>query len=398
MSIDTLDVTKSREGDMRQGWRAGAVAAVAAVVGLTGSPASAATSPASAATSPASAATDSGWTLEPVAVGSADVAFNGVAAVSSKELLAVGWQRDRLSPTGQRRIDIRRRSATGRWDREPVAGVGQLDAVASVSPREAWAVGWQSGITSVPLAYWLYSGGWRRIPTAPVPGGGALHGVAALSSLDAWAVGEQQGKFGPDQLIQHCDGNAWRSMQISPFPADADALYGVTAIAANDVWAVGARHDLAGSKPFAVHWDGARWAQIAVPAPAYAADLRAVSAVSGKDVWAVGGNGVIAHYDGTRWSLIGEIGPAVPGPTRLLTGVSARSATDVWAVGLAAVGSISQSVTRHWDGKQWLTVAGPNPGKTANALYGVVTPRGGDTHVVGGQTTDGVTVPLVARR
>lgn len=370
---------------MRQGWRTGAALAVVAAVGLAGSP--------------ASAATGATWTVEPIVTGSAEVVFNGVAAVSSKELLAVGVQRDGISPVTSDRVAVWERSATGKWQREEeVSGVGRLNAVASVSPREAWAVGVQSGITSVPLAYWLYSGGWRRIPTAPVPNGGALHSIAVVSSLDVWAVGEQQGKFGPDPLIQHWDGKAWRSFQINPLPADTDALYGVTAIAANDVWAVGARHDATGSRPFAAHWDGARWSPVGVPAPPYASDLRAVSAVSGKDIWAVGTNGVIAHYDGVRWSIRPEIGPAVHAPVQVLTGVSARSSTDVWAVGTTAAGSPSRSITRHWDGRLWTTVAGPNPGKTANALNGVVAPRGGDTFVVGSQVTGGRTAPLVARQ
>ena len=69
---------------------------------------------------------------------------------------------------------------------------------------------------------------------------------------------------------------------------------------------------------------------------------------------------LIEHWDGTSWSIV----PAPsPGTAPRLTGVSGTSPASIWAVGYdtPAGGSGPQTLTLHWDGTSWTTVASPNP-------------------------------------
>jgi hypothetical protein len=372
---------------MRHGWRvatAGVALAVAWVVGLGGSP--------------VSAATDSGWTLEPIVGGDADVALNGVAALTDRELIAVGWRRDRASTDPRQFVDVRRRAVNGTWTREPVRGYGVLRGAAAVSPREAWAVGVAAADigTDTPLVYRYTAGVWTQVKPGPLPAGGGFNAVDAAGPNDVWAVGEQRGRAGRDPMIQHWDGTSWKTVDV-PAPLDAEVLYGVTAISAKDVWAVGSRRSGMGSGPFAVHWDGTRWTPVAVPAPPTVGNdtsLRAVAGVSATDVWAVGAGNLIEHWDGKAWKIYGRF----VGPPAVLTGISARHTADVWAVGVSSFDAVARPVVSPWDGSTWSPVEPPKPDSTSAALSGVAAPKGNFTFVVGSQTRGPRTDALAARR
>jgi hypothetical protein len=377
---------------MRHGRRvaiAGMALVVAGAVGLGGSP--------------VSAATDSGWTLEPIIGGDADVALNGVAALTDRELIAVGWRRDRATTDPRQLVDVRRRAANGTWTREPVRGYGQLRGAAAASPRDAWVVGVAPADvgTDTPLVYRYAAGVWTQVKPGPLPAGGGFNAVAAVAPNDVWAVGEQRGKAGRDPMIQHWDGVSWKAVDVKAAP-EAEVLYGVTAISAKDVWAVGARRDgAAGSRPFAVHWDGTRWTEVAVPAPPAVTNdtsLRAVAGAFPNDVWAVGAGNLIEHWDGRAWKVYRQVTPAAPGPTSILTGISARHAADIWAVGFSSIGVAGYPVVKHWDGNVWSPVEGPRPVGAIAALNGVAAPKGNLTFVVGTQTGSGRTDGLAAHR
>jgi hypothetical protein len=99
-------------------------------------------------------------------------------------------------------------------------------------------------------------------------------------------------------------------------------------------------------------------------------NLLGVSAASATDAWAVGykcSNAVCSepdltygtlteHWNGTTWSTV-----ASPNPdsSDQLTGVSAVSATDAWAVGNAVSGG---TFILHWNGSKWSTTPDPVAG------------------------------------
>jgi hypothetical protein len=147
-----------------------------------------------------------------------------------------------------------------------------------------------------------------------------LNAVATVSANNAWAVGySSQGG-----LILHWDGASWNVVP-SPHPGNIEGLYGIVAFSANDVWAVG-RYSWNPWQPRALilHWDGSGWRSMPPPTGDTNAWLAGVAGVSAKDIWAVGG-GPIMHWDGAAWSMTPSEG--------LLRGIAAVSANNVWAVG-----------------------------------------------------------------
>jgi hypothetical protein len=202
----------------------------------------------------------------------------------------------------------------------------------------------------------------RPAPTAAAGFPGALNGISALSPSDVWAVGYDPA----GSLIVHWNGSSW-SQEPAPGPADA-TLNGVSMVSPTDGWAVGSYLRTSPDDQFRfliLHWNGTSWTQVPAPAPAQGA-LRDVSMVSASDGWAVGvaatgpgGAAVVLHWNGTSWTQM-QI-PVTSGFSDLF-GVSAGSASDAWAVGSAGI----RAMTLHWNGTSWTQVSTPSPGRVSS--------------------------------
>lgn len=221
-------------------------------------------------------------------------------------------------------------------------------------------------------------GHWTMTPIALSPDpqtvGVRPEAVAALSPGNAWAVGMsyRAGKgvvIGAEPigaLTEHWDGNQW---QIVPNPAasqDGTYLSAVTALSATDIWAVGRQSDSDGNPvPFAEHWDGSHWSVVPAATGNAPAALYAVSATSDNDIWAVGAQTqqgtsniavpLVEHWDGTTWKEVTGL-PDV-GNARI-DRVFAASPTDVWAT-VEVPSGVNDFL--HWDGTSWTTVRVPGP-------------------------------------
>ncbi|MGI5133387.1 MULTISPECIES: hypothetical protein [unclassified Streptomyces] len=98
-------------------------------------------------------------------------------------------------------------------------GVGlPFDAVPAESPEDVWLTG-DAGDAGILTEHW--DGSTRRTVSAPVqPNNGAgLLGVATVSPTNAWGVGwatadDECGEF--TGLLDHWDGTAWKAV---PLPA-----------------------------------------------------------------------------------------------------------------------------------------------------------------------------------
>jgi hypothetical protein len=119
-----------------------------------------------------------------------------------------------------------------------------LNAVASVSATDVWAVGIDSDqqFNISPLAERWGGASWHHIQSALVGRSAAFYGVAAASPSSAWAVGAQPAT--PNNsltgtLIEAWNGAAW-SVARSPNPGSAEsALVGASELASGFSWAVG---------------------------------------------------------------------------------------------------------------------------------------------------------------
>ncbi len=273
--------------------------------------------------------------------------------------------------------------------------VKQLNAVAAVSARNIWAVGysisgsgeqpliehWNGTMWSIvpapdpnpgPNAYDVWADGrqWSIVANAQLPtgfDGGVLSGIEEVSAHNIWAVGDSFNNATEltRSLIEHWNGKQW-SIVASPNTGPNSAfLNGVAEVSAHNIWALGS--PLGSGPSFTEHWDGKRWSIVAIPHPtgSVLSTLFGIAEVSAHDVWTVGyyiGNRdidrtLIEHWDGMTWSIIPSPNSG-PNNEDSLSGVVAISAHDVWAVGtIISTGSTpGQSLIEHWDGVQWRIV------------------------------------------
>jgi len=188
-------------------------------------------------------------------------------------------------------------------------------------------------------------GKWSVIPSpsGPPPFGSQLNAVAVISTKDVWAVGfNLPGNSSITTLIEHWNGKKWKVV-VSPNPGSTgNELYGVTAISANNVWAAG-YYNLNDGVAYTLieHWDGKKWSVVSSPNTDIYDQLYNVTAISANDIWAVGisqdsnndVNTLTEHWDGTQWSVVPSANPQ--GSTgNGLSGVAASSAKNVWTVGI----------------------------------------------------------------
>ena len=238
-----------------------------------------------------------------------------------------------------------------------------LEGVAAIASNDVWAVGFQSDPGSLNssnvILHW--NGSAFSVVPSPNPGGNSvdnLHDVAAAAANDVWAVGEHWNRNGTDLgTILHWNGTKW-----SAVPNDCGPLFGVTVLAPNDVWAVGWQ---------SCHYDGTSWTTIPIPSSGGFDTLLDVSARTTNDIWAVGFSefctdeycyavSYAIHWNGSQWELTSPPGAS-------LGGVQVLGRNNVVAVGTYSVGTL---ITR-WNGNSWQTIPSPDP-ETGGALNEVI--------------------------
>jgi hypothetical protein len=236
-----------------------------------------------------------------------------------------------------------------------------LYSVAGTSARNVWAVGTAGGTTwSRPLIEHWTGKAWKQVH-GPSPHLSQLNGVAVISAKDAWAVGDSD-STGPlsttsQTLIEHWNGKVWKVVK-SPSRPDGAFLEGVSAWSANDVWAVGSSGDYLtnASRTLVLHWNGKVWKQVPSPTPRQGGRFGGVTVISAGDAWAVGTTsdyrGVIEHWNGTAWTLMPELSPA----GGVFFNVAGTSTSNAWIVGNNGGGYL----TVHWNGSTWTLVSSPS--------------------------------------
>jgi hypothetical protein len=288
-------------------------------------------------------------------IASTDAFLYGVAAISSKNVWAVG------SLSGSRSPLIEQWNGQ-QWSivPSPYGGTGStLNAITTV-PRRAqlWAVGYSLEATSTQTFVEFWQGTrWSITPSPNVDSAfNSLNGVAAVSDDDVWAVGSYYYNGSPTQtLIEHWNGKKWKIIK-SPNPGSYNDLYGVAAISEDNVWAVGDYQGSSGDLSLIEHWDGHNWSIVPSPSPGAGFNaLPSVAALATNNVWAGGyySNGevpilaVIEHWDGTSWSVVPSPNPS--SAADYLTAVTRVPHTSqLWAVGFYGVGQYNQPLTEFY--------------------------------------------------
>ncbi|MEO6589049.1 MAG: LamG domain-containing protein [Pyrinomonadaceae bacterium] len=274
----------------------------------------------------------------------------------------------------------------------------QLNDVVTISPNDAWAVGYhgpanQCCFPATPVSLRWNGTQWNNIPI-PLPEGyssGIINSVdAAPDSNNVWAVGTvrimfSQSAYRDDGWLLRWDGTQWTTAAIFEDPVYPDYGIGtvksVSVVNDNDLWVVGGR---IGGKSLTLHWDGKSLTTIPSPNADQGGNaLNDVSVISSNDVWAVGSFMAI-RWNGTEWQIVPG---AIPRYVHM-NSVSAVSSNEVWVVGgVTSCGpfegcSGSSSVLR-FDGTNWSFVPYDSvPGTSVN-LRAVSASVSNDVWVVG---------------
>lgn len=210
----------------------------------------------------------------------------------------------------------------------------RLNGVAAVSSNDVWAVGYYNvpGIVSRTLIIHWDGSQWSVVPSPNIGDNGSyLRDVAVISANDVWAVGSGSDGQGIYTLTVHWDGASWQTVD-SPNVGRSNGLTGIAAVSTNDVWAVGGSQ----AGPLTMHWNGSAWSVIPNPSlPLFG--LGAVTVRATNDVWAVGDGGashivtLIMHWDGSEWSVVPS--PSPGGGGNYLRDVEPIAQNEVWTVG-----------------------------------------------------------------
>ena len=302
----------------------------------------------------------------------------GISGLSNSELWAVGYFYDQ--PQG------RYRPLAEHWDGRrfhyvaaPTAsrGYNAFNAVATIAPDDAWAVGYQapvyySYVHSPLIEHW--DGSSWRVVSSPFRGEGELTAIAALGADDVWAVGFRSANpYG--SLILHWNGAVW-SIVNDGHASDNTILRGVVANGPDDIW-------VGGSTPgpdfdsvaFAEQWDGSSWSPHPA-SPGEGVEYEEFNAIAGSpaggNFWGVGwespGLGyfqMAQRYDGSQW--IRTDNPDFPLNNNLY-GVAVVG-TKAWAVGYGSEGGGPLPLIERWDEAGWQVES--NPGSGGATLYAI---------------------------
>jgi hypothetical protein len=261
------------------------------------------------------------------------------------------------------------------------AARSRINALSSDGARNVWLVGDNDYVDPGPILTEHWDGkAWRTVE-APVPDGtrsAGFLGVATVGPRDAWAVGWTQ-RIRSDVsyetgLIEHWDGRAWQQVKLPAGIPDA-VLSAVTATGPHDVWAAGVIAD-GTDQPVLLHYDGRTWTRATVPGTGLYGEFNSVVAAGPNDVWAAGrtllteedrGHPLVAHYDGHSWKTIpapgsGTIFAATPSPGGV-TVVGSDKTTD-------------QSYGEQLDGTGWHPLSLPTVGVDSSPYSVSVSPHG----------------------
>jgi hypothetical protein len=298
------------------------------------------------------------WTVAPSASPGGPSHLSGVAAARGARPWAVGAYNN-----GTAIQTLIETPEGGVWTQVPSPNPGgpnnnnTLTAVSATSATRAWAVGDYSTSAGSPLLSLIehWNGTvWRRVRSPnPGPGGNALNGVAAITATDAWAVGETTNSKAVGQtLILRWNGQAWKRV-ASPNPAGSvlSVLNAVIAISGSSAWAVGSQLIGGTWQPLIEHWNGQAWKSVRAPGagPSVRTQLEGVTVISARDAWAVGNYGnsaihtLVEHWNGKAWRRMSS--PS-PGSVAEFFGV-ASSGTSVWAVGFENSSGDAQTLAVH---------------------------------------------------
>jgi hypothetical protein len=208
------------------------------------------------------------WTA--TAIPSGDAFLFAISAVATNDIWAVGF----TGPENATSRTLVMHYDGAHWTkfRSPSVGNGasQLNGVAAVASNDVWAVGFSTPVPPPTRAATLnliehWDGTAWKVVTSPNVGPGSVYqsnrllGITAASPTDIWAFGSYFAASGSGHqitLLQHWDGGSW-TIQPSPNPTTggflSDLLYAGVSPSPGNVWIVGDEDEAPHSGTLALH-------------------------------------------------------------------------------------------------------------------------------------------------
>jgi hypothetical protein len=295
------------------------------------------------------------WTpVTPPFVGLGESALNAVSVQASDDIWAVGYyQPAKKTDAAFHTLTEHRDGSSWSVVDSPSVGSGSntLTGVAAISSHNVWAVGYEFDSVTGDRATLLehFDGTSWSIVTGPNPGAtsNSLLAVSAVSANDVWAVGFTSDGYGYNSLIEHWDGSTWSVVSPAADPGSVeDVLAGVSQNGTNDVWAFG--YHVVGSRyeTLTEHWDGSSWTVVpsANGANNIVTVLRGGSALQ-DDVWAVGFDYRLSdgrykefseHWNGTSWTVVPPALATTKDKSEMYAVAHVPGSSQTWASGRSA--------------------------------------------------------------
>ena len=308
--------------------------------------------PAAFANPRASTACTPSWKV--VARGARVPPLSDVDAVSANDVWAVGGSR---GESFLRHVIVHWNGRTLRsFAAVGVSRRGELRALAAVSRRNIWAVGWEFSARRpdelfTPVVLRWDGRAWRRENLPGFPADVALDDVIAFSATDVWVVGRSDA--GP--LVARWNGKGWRVGDLGAAAPRDGWLEGIGGTTPNNIWVVGHRppdNQLHVYDELALRWNGRVWTRVRSPLAGENQRASAI-AVTPRATWTVHSfwHAPEEPYKIVRWrGRTGRV--AYRAENVFLYDVAARSARSAWAVG-EGVARPRHPRVLHWNGRSW---------------------------------------------
>ena len=217
-----------------------------------------------------------------------------VAVVATNDVWAAGHY---LDNTGIYRTLVEHWDG-GSWVivSSPNAGNGDnaLNAIAAASSNNIWAVGYQSsapGTASSTLVLHFDGTSWTVVPS-PNPGGltSSLAGVVAMADGRIWAAGFYYDGTQGRTLLLHGDTSGFETVPGEDFPDEGNVLNAIATSGSGDIFAAGYHYpngtiDYQG---LIEHYDGTQWRRVSSAQGDSYTYLSGITAQPGGAAWAVG--------------------------------------------------------------------------------------------------------------
>lgn len=252
-----------------------------------------------------------------------------------------------------------------------------LTALAMVSPKEGWAVGWardgNSGLQTTGVI--LHYSHCRWAPVKAQLQHTLIASLAVLPDGEAWATGDTDDYT--RSFLLHEAGGVWQPVTLPASVTAAGTIYHVWMLSPHEGWlSLLTQHVVNGQKTDFVtlaHYQADRWSLITPPYPG----VNDLAPVGPDDVWVTGGlndsdePSFIAHYQAGKW-----VSTTVMQHNLRLGSFGTVTPTEGWMSGAIWASDNNpllrmRTVMLHYDGHTWAPVdVGANPQAQYIELFG----------------------------